>query len=380
MSLIGKLEQLGLSNVLQGIEAYSKTGLLLIKQKVQRVELYFRDGRLLCIGPLRAKATLGDRLLQAKVISSQALQEAVLAIGIAEPSETRIAITLMDLGYVSQEDLRTWATQEALTVIQRLLKWQSGEVHFENGVQPPVDRLLVALSAVSLLPSHSSMSPTGIEIASPGVQAQKNASTLAPTVAEPPSQVSTSQDNFDTSDATSPFSSLESSMSAFTTSTATGSGTSYPLVRPTPITKPLPPMRVDTSFMRPEMILIPADLSDLREQNPQVHLTPEQWRLLTKVDGRTSLLMICQALAISPDFACQVAGELIVQGLLHISRSAQMPMKELPPIARGSLTPGRDHVSSISHPLAAITSMADPLPPFSSSVPFETQSQWGNGH
>ena len=74
MSFIGKLEQLNLSLILQGIETYAKTGLLVIKQEVLWVELYFRDGRLMCIGPVRPNASLGDRLLQVGVISKQALQ------------------------------------------------------------------------------------------------------------------------------------------------------------------------------------------------------------------------------------------------------------------------------------------------------------------
>ena len=106
MSLIGQLGQLNLSFVLQGIETYAKTGLLLVQQDVQKVELYFRDGRLMCIGPVRPDMSLGDRLLRAGVISPSALQDTLSALGIGQPGETRIALALMDLGYISHEDLR----------------------------------------------------------------------------------------------------------------------------------------------------------------------------------------------------------------------------------------------------------------------------------
>ena len=124
--------------------------MLIIKQEVLWVELYFRDGRLMCIGPVRPNATLGDRLLQAGVISKQDLQEAISTIDIAQPGETRIALTLMDLGYVSHERLRAWATKEAREVIQVLLTWQSGEISFEERQPPPTDRLLVALSHLDM--------------------------------------------------------------------------------------------------------------------------------------------------------------------------------------------------------------------------------------
>ena len=152
MSLIGTLEQVSLSLILQGIETHAKTGLLVIKQEEQWVELYFRDGRLMCIGPVRANATLGERLLQAGVISQSALQDALQSIGEAQFGETRIALTLMELGYVSHEGLRAWATKEATNVLKVLFTWQNGTLYFEDGQQPPADRLLVALSCMSLLP------------------------------------------------------------------------------------------------------------------------------------------------------------------------------------------------------------------------------------
>ena len=106
MSRIGTVEQMNVVSVLQRIESVRKNGLLVIKQDTRWVEFYCREGRLLCVGPIRTDATLGERLLQDRLISSQALQETMHVIGSAVPSETRIALTLMDLGYVKREELR----------------------------------------------------------------------------------------------------------------------------------------------------------------------------------------------------------------------------------------------------------------------------------
>ena len=92
--------------------------------------------------------------------------------------------------------------------------------------------------------------------------------------------------------------------------------------------------------MRPEMVLIPADLSSVREQNPQFQLTPEQWRLLTRVDGQTSLQIICQALTLPAEVVCRVAGELIAQGLLRIITPAMPVPFELSPVSRDMITSG----------------------------------------
>ena len=403
VSFIGKLEQLNLSLILQGIETYAKTGLLVIKQEVLWVDLYFRDGRLMCIGPVRPNATLGDRLLQAGVISTQALQETISTLGIAQPGETRIALTLMDLGYVSHEGLRIWATKEASEVIQVLLKWQGGEIYFEEGQQPPTDRLLVALSPTSLLPSTAT--PTAPTVASaavpasvptfPGMPGQASSAAVeekrrAGLIATPPAQMGASQliSVADKPSSGVSFALPESPMPIFNMFGNSDSPVPLPLLPPQRVTVPVAPMCIDTSFMRPEMVLLPLDLSALRNRNPQVQITPEQWRILTRVDGRTSLQLICQQLAMPSNLVCQLVGELIAAGLIQVSMPMQqVPMDELSPVSRELITAGLGngyiapgYAAIPSQPWAAISPSTEILPPSSSSsIPFETRSQWGNG-
>ena len=152
MSFIGTLEQFSLSTILQKIEGEAKNGVLIIKQEAQWVELSFRQGQLMCIGPVRSNKTLGDRLLQAGIISQKALQEISSTPGASLQNETRTVITLIDLGYLNQDSLYVWAAQEATKVLQVLLSWTTGEIYFEEGLQPPPDRLLIALTVSSLVP------------------------------------------------------------------------------------------------------------------------------------------------------------------------------------------------------------------------------------
>lgn len=414
MSFVSTLEQLRLSEVLPRIETHSKTGLLSIKQGTQQVEFYFRDGKLMCIGPVRANAPLEVRLLQAGVISSEALQESLRTIG-PQPGETRLVINLMDLGYTSRDDLRAWATQEACDVLRVLLQWRSGEVQFENNVQPPNDRLLVALSpsallATSLLPLPSPTPeppparvpevPPVQQVSPPQAQPRPTfpASALVPTApvstaSEMPGRSGASQlvanmpgfsDVLPIPESPRPSTDVLFEENHFTSAT-----TDVP-AEPLWIAVPLLPPRIDTSFMRPEMVLIPSDLSSVREQNPQFQLTPEQWRLLTRVDGQTSLQMICQALTLPPEMVCRVAGELIAQGLLRIITPAMPVPFELSPVSRDMITSGLGNgyvspgaAATIIQPWVALSPITDALPPsfaaLASGIPFETMSQWGNG-
>jgi hypothetical protein len=155
------------------------------------------------------------------------------------------------------------------------------------------------------------------------------------------------------------------------------------LRQPVAVKNPVPAKRIDTSFMRPDMILLPVDLSSAREHNPLVQLSPDQWRLLTKVDGHTSLQVACMDLAMTPELICQVAGELIAEGLIQLSLPAQVPMNELSPISKELISSGVHKGYVLPSYAASVSSSAlpssDVLPQFASSIPYETQSQWGNG-
>lgn len=402
MSFIGTLEQVRLADVLRRIETHSKTGLLVIKQESRRVEHYFRDGKLMCIGPANANAPLEARLLQAGIISQQDLQETLQALGTQQPGETRLVITLMDLGYTSRDELRAWATREACEVVKVLSSWRQGAMYFEDGVQPPSDRLLVALSPATLLPTPVSATPAPAP--NPAPVASPPASDRVAEVS--PSLSSSQQCTYSTSAPSSPCisvadlfagvpnfadilnvpdSPLPSSDVLFDASPARPPATS---TEPTWVTEPYMPPHIDTSFMRPEMVLLPADLSAVREQNPLVQLTPDQWRLLTRVDGQTNLQMMSQMLAMSGEQVCRVAGELIAQGLLRIMTPTMQTPIELSPVSRDMITAGFGNgyvmpgaAAAPVQPWAAISPVTDALPPSyaASNVPFETASQWGNG-
>jgi hypothetical protein len=407
VSLIGKLEQLNLTLVLQGIETYAKTGLLVVQQDVHWVELYFRDGRLMCIGPVRPNAGLVDRLLQAGIISPRTLQATLAVIGLEQPGETRIALTLMDLGHVSHEDLRAWASKEASEVIRALLTWQNGDLYFEDGIQPPTDRLLVALSLATLLspvaPKSATMNvqpqtqyvrpeapPPIVQhlqpMPVPPPQVQMNASQLFADT--PPNQMSANEFITETPANSVSFAPAASNGPMMNLLGNTEAQSAPSLTPPQRITVPRPPMRIDTSFMRPEMVLLPVDLSALREQNPQLPLTPEQWRVLTRVDGQTSLLVMCRDLSMPSEYVCQLAGELIALGLVHVSMPVQASsVNELSPVSQDLLTAGLangyvapGYAASTAQPWMAVAPTTDALPhAFNASLPFETKSQWGNG-
>jgi hypothetical protein len=157
------------------------------------------------------------------------------------------------------------------------------------------------------------------------------------------------------------------------------------LIPPQPVAQPIPPMRIDTSFMVPELVLAPVDLSTLRERNPQVQLTPDQWRVFALIDGQNSLQVLCQMLMAPSDQICTLAGELMAIGLVTPLTPVVGMTGEYMPSGRDysvtGMTPGPTYQPGMS--MASGTPWPQQSQPGMMSqvgYPLDTRSQWGNGN
>ena len=398
MSFIGSLDQFDLSIILQRIESYKKTGLLVVKQGERAIELSFRQGQLLCIGPVRPDISLGDRLLQAGIISREARQEVVSTLGAEYYREVGTALALIDLGHVNQQSLYNWAFGEAGRVIEALIAWTDGDVYFEEDQPPPSDRLLIALPISSLLPERppeAFASPVIVGASSSSANVQQpssgnSADNALNRVSNTPTLHGEEPAFFDDATAMSSFfASPESMPDTEHSIDAQSKPTMGTLLPPQPLMTPPAPMRVNIAYMQPQMVLMPVDLSAYRTQNAQIPFTPDQWRLFTRADGQTTLQVASQELSMSREQICQVAGELVALGVITLSIPAYNygDVNELSPVSRefvqaglsnGIMTPGHA-VSSSAQPWDAAQPSPNPRGRFSVPYPIETHSQWGNG-
>jgi hypothetical protein len=324
--------------------------LLIVKQGETAVELFVQQGQLMCIGPVKPDVSLGERLLQAGVLSPELCGPVEVALGGLRYNENDAVNAYLNAGCVNQESLGRWALTEAAQVWSAILAWEDGELYFEEDQPSPPHRLLIPLSMSSLLSAAPSL-PT---------------STPAPvSAASSPWNTSSFDKSERQTDALSP---------ARTTAYQS----------PQRVTDPLSPVRVVTSYasyLQPYMALVPADLSAYRESNPQVMLTPDQWRLFTCANGETTLAMAAQQSGMSPDQVCQAAGELLALGLVTVQAQAAPA-----DFAGFDMAPGTAYGAGIGAYYGL--QQGDALPAYAQvgaapamtyGLPFESQSQWGNG-
>ena len=174
--LVWTLAQFQLPQILQHLERHGKTGLLTVVRGQQRVSIYVQHGLLMCVESRQGRMPLERRLFQAGVLSQHNLQEVDFELnrsplrnpGRGYYSEARAALVLVELGLASHEQLSAWVRREAIAILQDPLGWSVGEVSFAEGVQPPADRLPLALPSISLVPSRSSSaSPANLPAGNP---------------------------------------------------------------------------------------------------------------------------------------------------------------------------------------------------------------------
>src|SRR5207248_529404 len=112
--------------------------------------------------------SLGERLVQARVISQDNLQAALLVLAARDShslapenyGDILMAWTLIQLGLISRERLNTWMAQEAARILQDLLTWSESEVSFVEGIQTPIDRHLLDHRVTSLISSLANNNST----------------------------------------------------------------------------------------------------------------------------------------------------------------------------------------------------------------------------
>ena len=129
MSLVGKLEDLALSDVFQILGVGRKTGTFIASGSKGTALIVFKNGLIYRAETDDLGGNLGDNLLEAGLIKDTLLN---LAREVKKklPSKS-LAEILVDLGAVSGETIEKIAKKRIEKVIYRMLLWEDGDFQFE---------------------------------------------------------------------------------------------------------------------------------------------------------------------------------------------------------------------------------------------------------
>ena len=137
MSLVGRLEDLALSDIFQILSIGKKTGTLVLKGSRGDALIVFKNGLVVRAETNDIERTLGEDLLKAGVIKDTIFNLAS-EVNHRLPSKS-IADILFELGSVSKETLEKFTRKRIERIIYQLLLWQDGDFQFELDDTNPGD-------------------------------------------------------------------------------------------------------------------------------------------------------------------------------------------------------------------------------------------------
>jgi len=142
MAIEGRLSDVGLADICQLLSMGRRTGCLTITQPGNFGYIYLEDGRVVSATILNRPDRLGQLLVRNHIITGEELAEGIRVQG-GSPGK-RLGQVLIDLGHLSEEDLRRFVTLQVEEAVYDLFSWDDGTFRFDP------DRRFESDGAVSL--------------------------------------------------------------------------------------------------------------------------------------------------------------------------------------------------------------------------------------
>lgn len=129
--LQGKLEELGLDDILHIIGVSRRTGILTLSSQGGTAVLHFADGLLVRAASSTCRQYLGELLVQNGVVSSKIIQQALLIQQQSRPRQP-IGAILHQQFQVDLQVIETTVRQQINLVLQSLVSWAVGVFDFSS--------------------------------------------------------------------------------------------------------------------------------------------------------------------------------------------------------------------------------------------------------
>jgi len=139
MSLVGRIEDLALSDIFQILSIGKKTGTLILKGSRGNALITFRNGLVVRAETDDIDKTPGEDLLEAGIIKDT-IYHLAAEVKKKLPSKSHAEI-LFELGSVSRDTLEKVTRKRTERVVSRLLFWQEGDFQFELDDTDPVGKV-----------------------------------------------------------------------------------------------------------------------------------------------------------------------------------------------------------------------------------------------
>ena len=149
MALRGNLRDITIVQILNIINLAKKTGVLLIQTTSDRSQMIFREGKLAFALVGSEDNSLAAILQRGRKISHN--QARMLKEKAGNMTDKQLGLLLINAGYVSQQDVLECLQEYYASVARRYFSWVEGAFTFEQGVQPPPEKIPTRIDLENLI-------------------------------------------------------------------------------------------------------------------------------------------------------------------------------------------------------------------------------------
>jgi hypothetical protein len=142
MSLSGKLATINLADLLQWAASAQKTGRFNFGQGAIVKEVYIQDGLVVGAASNQPTEMLGHALVARGKVSEEQLRAALLA---RRSEDEFVGHVMVRLGFVKREDLVRALAERTEEIIYSLFEWEDADFNFEPEARPGPNVVLIAL-------------------------------------------------------------------------------------------------------------------------------------------------------------------------------------------------------------------------------------------
>jgi len=132
MALKGTLKDFGIAEILQLIGQQAKSGVLHLEGRDEEIHIAMADGNVVRAEHVgrKTRERLGTRLVRAEIITQEKLE---YALDLQKRSLRRLGDILVEVGFVTRQDLKEMTALQTTETVYRLFHWKSGTYEFVPG-------------------------------------------------------------------------------------------------------------------------------------------------------------------------------------------------------------------------------------------------------
>ncbi|MGB8931322.1 MAG: DUF4388 domain-containing protein [Anaeromyxobacteraceae bacterium] len=132
MALKGTLKDFGIAEILQLIGQQAKSGMLHLEGRDAEIHIAMADGNVVRAehAGRETRERLGSRLVRAEILTQERLE---YALDLQKRSLRRLGDILVELGFVSKQELKEMTALQTTETVYRLFHWKSGTYEFVPG-------------------------------------------------------------------------------------------------------------------------------------------------------------------------------------------------------------------------------------------------------